>query len=85
MSDTPIYDNVSNPEPEKVVVDRTPNEWIKNPTARNYIYGIAAATVPLLVATGLITGDIAAHILNIAAAILATGVMALASKNTPNA
>jgi hypothetical protein len=48
---------------------------------RRWIYGIVAATVPLLVTVGTLTGDVAGHILNIAAATLAIGGSALAIAN----
>jgi len=52
---------------------------------RRWIYGIIAATVPLLVTLGAITGDVAGQLLNIAAAMLAIGGSALAISNVPAA
>jgi hypothetical protein len=54
------------------------------PATRKWIYGIIAATVPLLVALGSVSGEIAQQILNVAAAVLAVGGSALAIKNVPN-
>lgn len=48
---------------------------------RRWIYGIIAATVPLLVTIGSLNGDVAGHILNVAAAVLAIGGSALAIAN----
>jgi hypothetical protein len=54
-----------------------------SPDTRRWIYGIIAATVPLLVTLGAITGDVAGQLLNIAAAMLAIGGSALAISNVP--
>lgn len=54
-----------------------------DPETRRWIYGIIAATVPLLVTLGAITGDVAGQLLNIAAAMLAIGGSALAISNVP--
>jgi hypothetical protein len=51
---------------------------------RKWIYGIIAATVPLLITVGSITGDVGQQILTVAAAILAVGGSALAIKNVPD-
>jgi hypothetical protein len=51
---------------------------------RKWIYGIIAATVPLLITVGSITGDVGQQVLSVAAAILAVGGSALAIKNVPN-
>jgi len=48
---------------------------------RRWIYGIIAATVPLLVTVGTLTGDVAGHILNVFAAVLAIGGSTLAIAN----
>ena len=48
---------------------------------RRWIYGIIAATVPLLVTVGSLTGDVAGHIMNVAAAVLAIGGSTLAIAN----
>lgn len=61
----------------------TPNRWITSPTARAYVYAIVAAVVPLLVLLGVFTTDVAAHVLNIAAALLAVSTTALAARNVP--
>lgn len=62
---------------------QTPNRWITSPTARAWIYGIIAASVPLLVLLGVFSTEVGAHVLNIAAAFLAIGGLSLAAKNTP--
>jgi hypothetical protein len=54
------------------------------PQVRKWIYGIIAATVPLLIALGTITGDLGQQILNVAAAVLAVGSSALAISNVPD-
>lgn len=54
------------------------------PAVRKWIYGIIAATVPLLIAVGSITSDLGAQILNVAAAVLAVGGSALAISNVPD-
>ena len=51
---------------------------------RKWIYGIIAATVPLLITVGSITGDVGQQVLTVAAAILAVGGSALAIKNVPD-
>jgi hypothetical protein len=55
------------------------------PEVRRWVYGIIAATVPLLVTLGTITGDVAQQLLNVAAAMLAIGGSALAIANVPAA
>jgi uncharacterized phage infection (PIP) family protein YhgE len=54
------------------------------PEIRKWIYGIIAATVPLLITVGSITPEIGGMILNVAAAVLAIGGSALAIKHVPN-
>jgi uncharacterized membrane protein len=52
---------------------------------RAWLYKIAVALVPLLVAVGLVTQDIAALILNVVAALLAVGAGGMALTNvTPD-
>lgn len=51
------------------------------PHVRKWIYGIIAATVPLLITVGSISGDLGQQILSVAAAVLAIGGSALAIKN----
>lgn len=53
------------------------------PEVRKWIYGIIAATVPLLIALGTISGDLGQQILSVAAAVLAVGGSALAISNVP--
>ncbi len=54
------------------------------PATRKWIYGIIAATVPLLISIGTITGELGAQILNVAAALLAVGGSALAITYVPD-
>ena len=56
-----------------------------NPTPehRRWIYGIIAAVVPLLAALNLISGEIAGHVLAVAAAILSLSGSVLAMRNVP--
>lgn len=54
-----------------------------HPEVRKWIYGIIAATVPLLIALGSITDEVGTQILNVAAAVLAIGGSALAISNVP--
>lgn len=51
------------------------------PEIRKYIYTIAIAVVPLLVTLGALTPDVASHLLNVLAAVLAVGASALARAN----
>jgi hypothetical protein len=48
---------------------------------RVWIYRVVLAAVPLLITLGLVTQEVASHILNIAAAALAVGGSALALNN----
>lgn len=54
------------------------------PHVRKWIYGIIAATVPLLISLGTVSGEVGQQVLNVAAAVLAIGGSALAIKNVPN-
>jgi hypothetical protein len=54
------------------------------PEVRKWIYGIIAATVPLLIAIGTISGDLGQQILSVAAAVLAVGGSVLAINNVPD-
>lgn len=54
------------------------------PHVRKWIYGIIAATVPLLITLGSITNELGAQILNVAAAVLAVGGSALAITHVPD-
>jgi hypothetical protein len=54
------------------------------PAVRKWIYGIIAATVPLLISLGSITSDLGTQILNVTAAVLAVGGSALAISNVPD-
>jgi uncharacterized membrane protein len=52
---------------------------------RSWAYSVMVALVPLLVAVGLLTGDIAQLVLNVIAAILAVGGGSMALSNlTPD-
>lgn len=64
---------------------QTPNRWVPSPAVRAWVYSIIAAAVPLLVLLGVFTVDVGAHVLNIAAALLAVSGLALAAGNTPRA
>lgn len=61
----------------------TPNTWIPSPAVRTWLYGIIAAVVPLLGVLGILTPDVAGHVLSIAGALLAVGGLTLAARNTP--
>ena len=54
------------------------------PATRKWIYGVIAAVVPLLVAIGILSEELASPILNIFAAILTFGGSALAFSNVPS-
>lgn len=54
------------------------------PAVRKWIYGIIAATVPLLISLGSITSELGTQILNVTAAVLAVGGSALAISNVPD-
>ena len=56
---------------------------IQNPETRKWVYGVIAATVPLLVTLGSLTDEVAQQILNILAAALAIGGSSLAIANVP--
>lgn len=53
------------------------------PETRKWIYGVIAATVPLLVTLGSLTDEVARQLLNILAATLAVGGSSLAIANVP--
>jgi hypothetical protein len=54
------------------------------PAVRKWIYGIIAATVPLLISIGSISSELGAQILNVAAAVLAIGGSVLAISHVPD-
>jgi hypothetical protein len=54
------------------------------PAVRKWIYGIIAASVPLLISLGTISGELGAQILNVAAAVLAIGGSVLAISHVPD-
>ena len=53
---------------------------------RSYLYSVALSLVPMLVAIGFLTGDVAQLVLNVIAAVLAvsSGSMALANLTPDN-
>lgn len=52
---------------------------------RSYLYSVALSLVPMLVAVGFLTGDVAQLVLNVIAALLAVGSGSLALANlTPD-
>lgn len=51
------------------------------PEIRKHIYSVAIAVVPLLVTLGLLTSEVASHVLSIVAAVLAVGAASLARAN----
>jgi hypothetical protein len=52
---------------------------------RSYLYTVAVSLVPLLVAVGFVTGDVAQLVLNVIASILAVGSGSMALANlTPD-
>lgn len=59
-----------------------PARVIAQPKTRRWIYGIAVAAVPLLVAYGVIAESDAALWIGLAGAVLGGGVPALATANT---
>lgn len=52
-----------------------------NATTRRYIYGIATAALPLLIAAGVLTEHLVPSVLALLGAVLVPG---LAAKNTPS-
>jgi hypothetical protein len=52
-----------------------------SPNTRSWIYGVVGTIVPLLVTLGVLTGEVAGHVLAIAAAVLSVGSSALAYAN----
>lgn len=52
---------------------------------RSYLYSVALSLVPMLVAVGFLTGDVAQLVLNVIAAVLAVGSGSMALANlTPD-
>jgi hypothetical protein len=52
---------------------------------RSYLYSVALSLVPMLVAVGFLTGDLAQIVLNVIAAVLAVGSGSMALANlTPD-
>jgi hypothetical protein len=48
---------------------------------RKYIYGVIGSVVPLLVTLGVVSGDVAGHIMAISVSVLALGGSLLAINN----
>ena len=64
-------------------MDKIEKFW--NMKRRSYLYSVALSFVPMLVAVGFLTGDIAQLVLNVIAAILAVGSGSMALANlTPD-
>lgn len=55
--------------------------WVAHERTRRWLYGIAAALVPLLITLDVLTQDIADGVLSVIAAVLAVGSSALAGVN----
>lgn len=58
-------------------------EKIFTPEVRTYLYGVATASIALLVALGYLADGIDTHILNLIAAVLGLGSSALATAYRP--
>ena len=58
--------------------------WVSSVRVRQWLYGIAAAVVPLLVLLGLVADEVGQAILTVVAAVLAVGSSALAGVNVRN-
>jgi hypothetical protein len=69
---------------EITLMDKLEKFW--NMKRRSYLYSIALSLVPMLVAVGFLTGDVAQLVLNVIAAVLAvgSGSMALAHLTPDN-
>lgn len=65
----------TDPQPEP-----TAPAWF-SPKVRAWLYGIAAAVVPLLVLLGALSDAVGQYVLNIAAAILAVGSSTMAMRH----
>ena len=55
--------------------------WVARESTRRWLYGIAAALVPVLITLDVLTQDLADGILSVVAAVLAVGSSALAGVN----
>lgn len=62
---------------------RTPGRFITDPEVRRWLYGIAVAVVPLLIALGVVTEAHGGLWIAIVGAVLAPVAPALAAANTP--
>jgi hypothetical protein len=69
---------------EKILMDKIEKFWTMK--RRSYLYSVALSLVPMLVAIGFLTGDVAQLVLNVIAAVLAvsSGSMALANLTPDN-
>ena len=64
-------------------MDKVESFWTMK--RRSYLYTVAVSLVPLLVAVGFVTGDVAQLVLNVLASILAVGSGSMALANlTPD-
>jgi len=64
-------------------MDKVESFWTMK--RRSYLYTVAVSLVPLLVAVGFVTGDVAQLVLNVIASILAVGSGSMALANlTPD-
>jgi hypothetical protein len=67
----------------KTPMDKVESFWTMK--RRSYLYTVAVSLVPLLVAVGFVTGDVAQLVLNVIASILAVGSGSMALANlTPD-
>lgn len=82
MSDTPIYDNGGNPDPEPEQNNDTPNKWIPSRAVRLWLYGIAVAVAALLIGYGFLTVEQGGLWLVLLASILGVA-PAVAARNVP--
>lgn len=62
---------------------RAPGVIIRDPEVRAWLYGIAAAVVPLLIGMGVVTAEHGGLWLALAGAVLGTPALILARANTP--
>jgi hypothetical protein len=68
---------------EKILMDKIEKFWTMK--RRSYLYSVALSLVPMLVAIGFLTGDVAQLVLNVIAAVLAVGSGSMALANlTPD-
>ena len=64
-------------------MDKIENFWTMK--RRSYLYSVALSLIPMLVAVGFLTGDVAQMVLNVIATVLAVGSGSMALANlTPD-